>query len=132
MKVRTTITLDEEVLTLAKIKLNMPLSTFCNNTLKEALHQKDEKKELEEEIKKQETLLLSLKSKYNQIIKEEKIINEIEKKCSVAMETINRIYNTHGVVGENQIYNVAKHNGINEGIFLNYVKSYGLKVINFL
>lgn len=106
-KVRVNITLDEELVELSRTKLGVPLSYFLNSTLKEALNATDEIKDLRKEINQYENSLIALRAKLCKLEREEHDRLESREGYSDAMNTLRRIHDKHGVVGENQIKNVA-------------------------
>lgn len=130
-KVRKNVTIDKELCELAATKLGMPLSTFINNTLKEALGATDETQELRKEIYQLETTLYALRSKLCKLQHEEAMKMTKEKEYEKCMGTIYNIHETHDMVGKNQIKNVANFNKLNEEAFLEFCKSKGLNIVNY-
>lgn len=131
-KVRKNVTIDKELCELATIKLGMPLSTFINNTLKEALGATDEMQELRKEIYQYETTLYALRAKLCKLQHDEAMKRDHDREYEKCMGTIHRIHEAHGMVGENQIKNVAGYNGIDKDAFLEFCKSKSLNIVNYL
>lgn len=106
-KKKVHVTLDCDLIESAKTKLGMPLSTFLNIALAEELNASNEIEEVKKEIKDTESHLTFLQSRLCRLEKDKAMEIDRNKSIELAFETLTRIHNQHGVVGENQIKNVA-------------------------
>lgn len=106
-KKRVHITLDGDLIECAKTKLGMPLSTFLNIALAEELNASNEIEEVKKEIQETESHLTFLQSRLCRLEKDKAIEIDKNKSIELAFETLTRIHNAHGKVGENQIRNIA-------------------------
>lgn len=106
------VTLDCDLVEAARTKLGMPLSTFLNIALAEELNATNEIEEVKEEIKATESHLTFLQSRLCRLEKDKAMEIDRNKSIELAFETLTRIHKAHGLVGENQIRNVAgNYNG---------------------
>ena len=128
-KTRKCISLDEDLVRMADTKLGMPLSTFLYNVLKETINVSDEIDEVKEEIQKHENTLTGLRAKLCRLEKQKLLDIEFQTDYDKCMITINRIHNTHGCVGENQIENVAVNYNVESNALIQYCKDNGLHVV---
>ena len=128
-KIRKTVTLDEPLVELARTKLGMPLSTFFNICLSETLNASDEIDEVKTEISEHEHQLTILRSKLCRLEHDKQAEINLKQDFSKAMSVINRIYEAHGLVGENQIKNIANNYHLDWLALLEHCKSSGLKIV---
>lgn len=128
-KVRKCISIDEDLDSLAKIKLGMPLSTFINNVLKETLNSPEDLSEIEDKISFYEKTIAGLRVKRCKLEKEKRLQLDEESNYGKCMITINRIHDHHGMVGENQILNVASNYGLDHEKLIVYCRELGLNVV---
>ena len=106
-KRKVTVTLDGNLVDSARTKLGMPLSTFLNIALAEEVNASNEIDEVKKEISEVESHLTFLHSKLCRLEKDKAQAIDMKKGLELAFETLTRIHNKHGKVGENQIHNVA-------------------------
>ena len=128
-KIRKTVTLDEPLVELARTKLGMPLSTFFNICLSETLNASDEIAEVKTEISEHEHQLTILRSKLCRLEHDKQAEINLKQDFSKAMDVINRIHAAHGMVGENQIMNVANNYHIDGLSLFEHCKSSDLKIV---
>ena len=128
-KVRKNITLDEDLVEMAESKLGIPLSTFCNNCLKEEFKTADELSKVKKAIKEHEAALNILRSKECRLEKQKAMNIRNQTHYDEAMVTINKIVDEFGCIGELQIKNIAVFRELNEVQLVEHCKELGFKIV---
>ena len=131
-KKSVTITIDEHLWLLAKDKLPCSRSEFFENQLRLFLDIDDPETKIVEKINKKENEINVLKDKLCNIRREKQLKLQSEEVFSNCMVAINRINNSLGKVGKNQIRNIAHQNNVPYLDLENYVKDLGYELVNFL
>ena len=129
MKIRRNITVDKEVWELAKIKISEPLSCFIQKQLEIACNLTDDKYALERELYDIEQRSIAIRSQLTKINQEEMLRQKSEHNLDKCIPTINRIYNVHEVIGENQICNIARANDIECDDLIRFCRVKGYNVV---
>lgn len=129
-KIRRNISIDEDIWNLAKQKISEPLSCYIQKQLEIACRLDNKKAEIEKELHEKEQEVIALRSQLCKLEKEDKLKRESKSNFDDCMVPILRIHKRCGMVGENQIKNIAgAHEGVNERDLINFCKSEGLNVV---
>ena len=131
-KKTVTITIDENIWELAKDKLPCSRSEFFENQVKLYLDIDDPEAKIVEKISKKENEINVLKDKLCTIRKEKQLRLEASNVFDEAMVTINRLHDSHGCIGRNQIRNVARRCDVPANELEKHILSEGLTVVNFM
>lgn len=129
-KKKVTITLDEELVDLHKLKSPVPLSTDLNNYLKESLLCADELEEVNKQIERLEKKLGMLRPKQARLeqLKVIKINNKND--ISACHDTLVRMQEANdGMIGKNQLVLLADYREIEYDDLLDYCLDEGFKVV---
>ena len=129
MKVKKTVTLDKALVEVAKTKLGMPLSTFLNICLEEQLSSSDDIEEVKKEISDCESHLTFLRSKLCRLEKNKALDIDSQKDLVLAFQTLERIHEKHGLIGENQIANIAMYRNVDKQKLLQKCKEAGFDIV---
>ena len=129
VKVRRCISIDQEVWDLAKSKISEPVSCFIQKQLEIACNLSNDKMEIEKQLYEKEQEITALRSQLIKIEAEEQLKKDIGYDFEKCIPTINRIYEVHNVIGENQIGNVAMANDIQPGDLVNYCRLKGYNIV---
>ena len=106
-KIRVNLTVDPNLWQLAKDKLPCSRSEFFENQLKLFLGIEDSESEILKDIKTRDNEINALKDKLCHIRKEKQLKLESNKSMEKAMVILNRMHERLGMIGENQIRNIA-------------------------
>lgn len=128
-KERYNVTLDEDLVLAAKTKLGMPLSTFFNICLEEHLSSSDDIEEVKKEISDCESHLTFLRSKLCRLEKEKVNGIDSQKDIILALQTLERIHEEHGLIGENQINNIAMFRNVDKRKLLQKCEEEGFNIV---
>lgn len=131
-KKTVTITVDENIWELAKDKLPVSRSEFFENQLRLFLNVEDPEAKIMEKIAKKENEINVLKDKLCHIRKEKQLKLESENVFDEAMITINRIHDSLGCIGRNQIRGVARRCDVPGNELEKHCVDSGLNVVNFM
>ncbi|MBO7444718.1 MAG: hypothetical protein J6T69_07880 [Methanobrevibacter sp.] len=129
-KKKVTITLDQELVDLHKLKSPVPLSTDLNNYLKESLLCADELEEVNKQIERLEKKLGMLRPKQARLeqLKVIKINNSND--ISACHDTLVRMQEANdGVIGKNQLVLLADYREINYDDLVDYCLENGFNLI---
>ena len=129
MKVKKTVTLDKALVEVAKTKLGMPLSTFLNICLEEQLSSSDDIEEVKKEISDCESHLTFLRSKLCRLEKNKALDIDSQRDLVLAFQTLERIHDEHGVIGENQIDNIAMFRNVDKHKLLQKCKEEDFNIV---
>lgn len=129
-KKKVTITLDEELVDLHKLKSPVPLSTDLNNYLKESLLCADELEEVNKQIERLEKKLGMLRPKQARLeqLKVIKINNKND--ISACHDTLVRMQEANdGMIGKNQLVLLADYREIEYDDLLDYCLDEGFNLV---
>lgn len=129
-KKKVTITLDQELVDLHKLKSPVPLSTDLNNYLKESLLCADELEEVNKQIERLEKKLGMLRPKQARLeqLKVIKINNSND--ISACHDTLVRMQKANdGVIGKNQLVLLADYREINYDDLVDYCLENGFNLV---
>ena len=129
-KKKVTITLDQELVDLHKLKSPVPLSTDLNNYLKESLLCADELEEVNKQIERLEKKLGILRPKQARLeqLKVIKINNSND--ISACHDTLVRMQEANdGVIGKNQLVLLADYREINYDDLVDYCLDNGFNLV---
>ena len=131
-KKRVTVTLDEELVDLHKIKSVVPLSTDLNNYLKESLLVADELEEVNKQIEKHEKSLNILRPKQARL-EQMKIIEANNRNSYEAVyDTLVRMEDANGCIGLNQLRLVAEVRKVDYEGLVRYCEDHDFKLVKML
>ena len=125
------ITIDNDLWALAGAELGNKRSKTIENFLMELLNTNNDIKQLEQEIAELEQELLAKKSKLEQLKQIEQKNNANEEIFAKAMESVNRIVNTHNFISKKQIGFISNREGISEKKLTNKIREKGIEISNF-
>ena len=129
-KKKVTITLDQELVDLHKLKSPVPLSTDLNNYLKESLLCADELEEVNKQIERLERKLGMLRPKQARLeqLKVIKINNSND--ISACHDTLVRMQEANdGVIGKNQLVLLADYRELNYDSLVDYCLDNGFTLV---
>lgn len=132
MKKRVTVTLDEELVDLHKIKSVVPLSTDLNNYLKESLLVADELEEVNKQIEKHEKSLNILRPKQARLEQMKIIEANNRNNYEVVYDTLVRMEDTNGCIGLNQLRLVAEVRKVDYEGLVRYCEDHDFKLVKML
>ena len=122
-KVRTTISIDKDILRLLRMKYKGSASEFFENQAREYIFGNPTTEKLREEISQMEVELTAKKGLLKEQQKMQEINDSNEKLINKAMTTIHKISsNQSNEIGLNQIYDVAYINALSRDILESKVK----------
>ena len=128
-KVRKNVTLDEELVDLAAVKLTVPLSTFFNNTLKEHLMTSDELSEVKKEIQEHEASLNVLRPQEARLEQLKVLAINNRNIFAGCHDTLVRMSEVNGgFIGQNQLRIFADNKDLDFKALLKYYKDEGFKI----
>lgn len=128
-KIRRNISIDEEVWNLAKSKISEPLSCYIQKQLEIACRLDNDKAKIEKELHEKEQEITALRSQLCKLEKEDKLKKEAKGNLDKCMPTVLRIHGIDNVIGENQIIDVARAQGVDEKALIKLCKVKGLNVV---
>ena len=112
-KTRTTISIDKEIWDLLKLKLPCSRSQFFENKAREYIFTSASIEELRKEISQMQVELNSKKAYLKEQEKLQKVNDNNINLINNALVTVRKIHsNQKEIIGLNQIYNVARINGL--------------------
>lgn len=132
MKKRVTVTLDEELVDLHKIKSVVPLSTDLNNYLKESLLVADELEEVNKQIEKHEKSLNILRPKQARLEQMKIIEANNRNNYEAVYDTLVRMEDTNGCIGLNQLRLVAEVRKVDYEGLVRYCEDHDFKLVKML
>ena len=132
MKKRVTVTLDEELVDLHKIKSVVPLSTDLNNYLKESLLVADELEEVNKQIEKHEKSLNILRPKQARLEQMKIIEANNRNNYEVVYDTLVRMEDANGCIGLNQLRLVAEVRKVDYEGLVRYCEDHDFKLVKML
>lgn len=132
MKKRVTVTLDEELVDLHKIKSVVPLSTDLNNYLKESLLVADELEEVNKQIEKHEKSLNILRPKQARLEQMKIIEANNRNNYEAVYDTLVRMEDANGCIGLNQLRLVAEVRKVDYEGLVRYCEDHDFKLVKML
>lgn len=132
MKKRVTVTLDEELVDLHKIKSVVPLSTDLNNYLKESLLVADELEEVNKQIEKHEKSLNILRPKQARLEQMKVIEANNRNNYEAVYDTLVRMEDANGCIGLNQLRLVAEVRKVDYEGLVRYCEDHDFKLVKML
>lgn len=131
-KKRVTVTLDEELVDLHKIKSVVPLSTDLNNYLKESLLVADELEEVNKQIEKHEKSLNILRPKQARLEQMKIIEANNRNNYEAVYDTLVRMEDANGCIGLNQLRLVAEVRKVDYEGLVRYCEDHDFKLVKML
>ena len=130
-KVNATITVDKNVWNLAKSKLSCSRSEFIEKQLKMALDIDDPESELLEKIKSRQNEINVLKDKLCNLRRIKKLESKDHKFLNKALTSLKRLHDKLGMIGLNQIDNIARFNKVSANELETLCKNNGFNIVNY-
>lgn len=130
-KKSVTITMDETIWELAKDKLPISRSEFLETQLRRALEVDDPEDKLLEKIRKTKSELNVLEEKLCNLRHQKKLELKNSSLFDDAMVPIMRVHENDGLVGKNQIRNIAHNFDVPFDGLLNHCEGEGLNIRNY-
>ena len=131
-KKRVTVTLDEELVDLHKIKSVVPLSTDLNNYLKESLLVADELEEVNKQIEKHEKSLNILRPKQARLEQMKIIEANNRNNYEAVYDTLVSMEDANGCIGLNQLRLVAEVRKVDYEGLVRYCEDHDFKLVKML
>jgi predicted nuclease with TOPRIM domain len=131
MKTNATITIDPNIWNLAKSKLPCSRSEFIEKQLKMALNVDDPESELLKKIETKQNELNVLKDKLCSIRRLKKAQSKDQKLLNKAFTSLTRLHDKLGMIGLNQIENIASFNKVSKENLEKLCKSNGFNIVNY-
>ena len=130
-KRKVTVTLDEDLVDLHKIKSIIPLSTDLNNYLKESLMVADELEEVNKQIEKHEKSLNILRPKQARLEQLKVIEANNQNNYEAVYDTLVRMEESNGgFIGRNQLRLVAEVRKVDYDGLVQYCLDHDFEVVN--
>ena len=129
VKIRRNITVDKEVWELAKIRISEPLSCFIQKQLEIACNLSDDKLVIERTLYEKEQEVIALRSQLVKIQREEQLKRDADYDLELCMPTLVRIHEQCGVIGENQICNVARAHDVKCDDLIKFCEVKGFNIV---
>ena len=130
-KRKVTVTLDEDLVDLHKIKSIIPLSTDLNNYLKESLMVSDELEEVNKQIEKHEKSLNILRPKQARLEQLKVIEANNQNNYEAVYDTLVRMEESNGgFIGRNQLRLVAEVRKVDYDGLVQYCLDHDFEVVN--
>ena len=128
-KIRRNITIDKDVWELAKIRISEPLSCYIQKQLEIACNLSDDKMVIERALYEKEQEIIALRSQLFKIEREEELKREANYDLELCMPTLVRIHEQSGVIGENQICNVANAHDVKCEDLIRFCELKGFNIV---